>query len=126
MGAIKPVGNDGDPKLGFWHRNKARLAAFIVIGIIITLITFVVLSFLDTSGCKKNKIGIIAKIVSALALSLLYAKVIHKHVSFSFGKLAKYPSFTGADVVHKLTELNKIKRLQNTIALYDEDDFDLV
>lgn len=126
MGAIKAVGSDGEPYLGFWHRNKARFIAFLVLGSIITLITFVVLGFLDSDSCKKNKTQIAAMGSTAVALSILYITVIHKHVSIRFGKMIKYPSFTGYDIVSKITETNKINRLKDTIAQYDMTRSDFV
>lgn len=119
MGAIKEVGSDGEPYMGFFHRNKARFAALIVLGLIGTLIAFIVLGFLNQDSCKKNKNQMVIMIGTAFSLSLFYINVIHKHVSLRFGKLIKYPSFTGYDIIHKMAETNRTNRYRDVMAQYD-------
>ena len=96
-----------DPQIGLLHRNKARFVAILIIGSIITLITFIVLSFLD-SNCKKNKMSIVTMMASACSLSLFYAKVIHKHVSFK----SHQPPFTGINSMKRQTEFNQLVRIK--------------
>lgn len=107
---MSQIETDDIPKIGFFYRNKARLIALILIGLISTLIYLIVINFLTFKTCKKKQIEIIIMIVSVFTLSVFYIKVIRKHVSFNFGD--KKSSFTGADVIDKLTQQKELETMQ--------------
>lgn len=90
----------------FLHRQKARIVALLIWGIILYVLFLVARSFIN-GECKNKPSHTISYSILLVGLIAFYSKIIHKHVSLPFRRLTYKDNFNGiGSVYHQMNNLH--------------------